>query len=218
MGKPITTGADTSECSSNPSTEPKTRTLPQDNACRSNVLVGQTPSWRRGVKHAPPTGAPGAQISNNRALGQPWVFVLTRSKEPFGMVHPAVARMWLKKGKARMHRMGPNVVRLICAHAENCYVRKVIAADGVNDHIGTDPGGKVSGLALVLDWKTVWTTNVEHRSNRIHKVMTQRSGARSNRRCRNKRKTGRSPKEADTGTGAAKMGGFPQASTTASNR
>ena len=109
--------------------------------------------------------------------------------------------MWLKKGKAQMHRMGPNVIRLICAHTENCYVRKIIAADGVDDRIGTDPGGKVSGLALVLDWKTVWTTNVEHRSNRIHKVMTQRSGAersgaRSSRRCRNKRKPGRGPKEA----------------------
>ena len=195
MGKPITTGVDTSGCSSNPSIEPKARTLPRDNTYRSDAPVGHTPSWKRGMKPAPPTGTPGAKIKNNRALGQPWVFVLTGSKETSRIVHPTVARMWLKKGKGRMHRMGPNVIRLICTHAENCCVRKAIAAD---------PGGEVSGLALVLDWKTVWTANIEHRSSRIHKMMTQHNGTRSSRHCRNKRKAGRGPKEARYGSRRAR--------------
>ena len=35
-----------------------------------------------------------------------------------GLAHPGAVRKWRKAGKARMHHMRPNVVRLLCPHAQ----------------------------------------------------------------------------------------------------
>ena len=168
---------------------------PTPSVRRTDPRPGMSSWWRRGAP-ASPTGAHGAEVRNLH--GQPWVFVLSQDKEPLGLAHPAVVRMWRTAGKARMHRMGPNVVRLLCPHAQACFIRKSQPGEGdvVEARIGVDPGAKVSGLALVLAHRVVWTCELAHRSASISKRMTQRAGARSARRCRRKQKAGRGPKEA----------------------
>ena len=126
-------------------------------------------------------------------MGQPWVFVVSRDGEPMGLAHPAVVRMWRRKGKARMRRVGVNVVRLTCRHAEACFERKT---KGARADIGVDPGAKTSGLSLAVDGKVVWTAEVHHRSSVISKRMTARKQCRSARRCRRKRAAQRAAKPA----------------------
>ena len=138
------------------------------------------------------TGAGGAEKPIPK--GQPSVFVQDRRGEPLGLAHPAVVRMWMAKGKARLRRTGPATVQIRCAHAEACFIRKRGA--GAHVKLGVDPGAKVSGLALIIDSKVVWTAEVHHRSQRISKALTTRRGARSARRCRRKHKAGRPAKPA----------------------
>ena len=181
---------------------------PTRDARRTDPRPGTSPWWRRDAS-ASPTGAQGAEV--RKPHGQPWVFVLSRSKEPLGLAHPAVVRKWRRAGKARMHRMGPNVVRLLCPHAQACFIRKTHPGeeDAVDARIGVDPGAKVSALALVVGHRVVWTAQIEHRSASISKRMTQRAGARSARRCRRKNKAGRGPKPARWRHRCRKAGWLP---------
>ena len=123
-----------------------------------------------------------------------------------GLVHPAVARIWRRKGKARMHRVGLNVIRITCRHAEACFVRKSRATQA---DIGNDPGAKTSGLTLAIDWKVVWMAEIHHRSGIITKNMTGRRQCRSSRRCRRKRNAERGAKEARWRHRSKKAGWLP---------
>ena len=124
-------------------------------AGRSGAVTSDAPavhssSWRRDA--GPPashTDACGVEIAlSGKPAGQPWVFVVSRTKEPLGLAHPAVARIWRNSGKARMHRVGVNVVRITCRHAQECFIRK---SRGTRADIGVDPGAKTSGLTLAVD-------------------------------------------------------------------
>ena len=56
--------------------------------------------------------------------GQPWVPVEGLLGQALGLVHPAMVRRWLASGKGFMRKIHPAVVRLTCAHAEACFIRK----------------------------------------------------------------------------------------------
>ena len=109
------------------------------------------------------------------------------------MAHPAVVRQWLRKGKARMHRFGPPVARLLCPHAEACLLRHW--GRGSVD-VGLDPGSETGGIAVVRNDVLIWCAEVWFRSKAIVRCLRTRSAVRSARRCRVKLKTGRPRKEA----------------------
>lgn len=150
-----------------------------------------TPSSRRLREQHPDTGEPTPRYPSLKA--QPWTFVEERDGTPLGMAHPAVGRKWVKKGKARMHRFGPAVVRLACPHAQACFARhwgRSIVK------VGVDPGSKTGGLAIIRDNIVIWSAQVWYRSKRITKSLTTRANVRSGRRCRNRHNTRRPRKEA----------------------
>ena len=177
-------------------------------AVTSDTPAVHAPSWRRDAgSPASHTDANGVEMTTSgKPEGQPWVFVVSRSKQPMGLVHPAVARIWRRKGKARMHRVGLNVIRITCRHAEACFVRKSRATQA---DIGNDPGAKTSGLTLAIDWKVVWMAEIHHRSGIITKNMTGRRQCRSSRRCRRKRNAERGAKEARWRHRSKKAGWLP---------
>ena len=109
-------------------------------------------------------------------------------------------------GKARMHRVGVNVVRITCPHAQACFIRK---SHATRADIGDDPGAKTSGLTLAIDGRVVWMAELHHRSASITKRMTAREQCRSTRRCRRKRNAGRGPKEARWHHRCKKAGWLP---------
>ena len=174
----------------------------------SDAPAVHSPSWRRDAgSPASHTDASGVEIPVPRKpQGQPWVFVLSRTKQPLGLAHPAVVRIWRKKGKARMHRIGINVVRITCRHAEECFTRKSCATRA---DIGDDPGAKTSGLTLTIDGKVVWMAEIQHRSGVITKNMTGRRQCRTARRCRRKRAGERGAKEARWRHRSKKAGWLP---------
>ena len=117
--------------------------------------------------------------------GQPWVPVEGLLGQALGLVHPAMVRRWLASGKGFMRKIHPPVVRLTCAHAEACFIRKW---DARHVRIGTDPGSETTGIAVIVDSKVVWCAEITHRSSAIRKALVTRSGARSGRRCRRKKR------------------------------
>ena len=162
---------------------------------------GSTTSRRRPRRGH--TSAQGAEISH--CTGAPWVLVQGLSGEPLGLAHPAVVRRWRAAGKARMRRIGAAVVRLSCRHAEACFTRKRQAETAT---IGVDPGAKTTGVAVIVNSCVIWSTEITHRSNAITKGLSVRSGARSGRRCRHKRRTGRHRKESRFGHRTGCKGGL----------
>ena len=177
---------------------------PNGNAV-SDARAVRNPSWRReAATAASHTDANGVEIRKPNTVGQPWVFVEDRSGQPLGMAHPAVARIWRRKGKARMHRIGINVVRLTCEHAQACFRRKM-----GDVRIGVDPGAKTSGMALVIDDKVVWTAQINHRSASVTLNMSKRRACRNARRCRRKKAAGRGANPARWRYRAKKEGWLP---------
>ena len=150
------------------------------------------------------TSAWGAET--NTCSGAPWVLVQGLSGEPLGLAHPAVARLWKASGKARTRRIGPTVMRLRCPHAQACFIRKRAAAGAT---LGVDPGAKTTGVAVIVDSRVIWSAEITHRSEAITKALSIRKGARSARRCRRKRRTGRHRKESRFGHRTGCKGGLP---------
>ena len=109
-----------------------------------------SPSSRGLRAQRPDTGESTPRYSS---VAQPWVFVQDRSGAPCAMAHPAVVRQWLRKGKARMHRFGPPVARLLCPHAEACLLRHW--GRGSVD-VGLDPGSETGGIAVVRNDVLIW--------------------------------------------------------------
>ena len=124
---------------------------------------------------------------------QPWAFVEDKDGTPLGMAHRAVVRKWLDKSKAHMHRFAPAVVRILCPHAQACFVRHWNRGCV---KVGVDPGSKTGGLCVIRDHVVIWSAELGYRSKWMTKALTTRAAARSARRCRNKRKSGRPRKEA----------------------
>lgn len=121
------------------------------------------------------------------------VFVLDKHGRPLQPCHPARARELLTKGRARVHRHTPFVIRLIDRTVEDSVVAGV--------EVGVDPGSKATGLAVFtvtdsVDTTTgevatarqgIWLGELIHRGLVIKKAMHARAALRRGRRSRNLR-------------------------------
>lgn len=114
------------------------------------------------------------------------VFVLDRHGRPLQPTHPARARELLRKGRARVHRHTPFVIRLVDVDATN----PDVTVDGVE--LGIDPGSKTTGMAVFVTNQSGARTAVSlielvHRGLVIKNAMTARAQLRRGRRTRNLR-------------------------------
>lgn len=107
--------------------------------------------------------------------------MLDREKKPLMPCHPARAKELLKKGKAAVFRRFPFTIIL----------KDRSGGDTQPIAFKIDPGSKVTGVALVADFKrgkeVVWAAEIEHRGQRIVDALTSRSALRRARRSRNTR-------------------------------
>lgn len=120
------------------------------------------------------------------------VFVLDRNGKPLMPCSEKRARLLLARGRARVHRVLPFVIRLIDRHVADCELQPV--------RIKLDPGSKTTGIALVRDVPEIDVDTGEvlqgvavlnlfeliHRGRQISEALTAR---RSMRRARRSRKT-----------------------------
>lgn len=116
------------------------------------------------------------------------VFVLDRSGKPLMPCSEKRARLLLARGRARVHRVLPFVIRLIDRHAESCAIQPL--------RLKLDPGSKTTGLALVRDTEHIDTDTGEiqrgaavlnllelvHRGRQISEALTARRSMRRRRR------------------------------------
>ena len=75
------------------------------------------------------------------------VCVLDRSGKPLMPCTEKRAHLLLERGRARVHRVMPFVIRLIDRHTDDCALQPL--------RIKLDPGSKTTGLALVRDTELV---------------------------------------------------------------
>jgi 5-methylcytosine-specific restriction endonuclease McrA len=108
------------------------------------------------------------------------VFVLDKNKQPLMPSHPARARELLKKGKAAVFRYHPFTIIL----------KDRAGGDTQPIQVKIDPGSKITGVALVADFKNgkkvIWSAEIHHRGQNVKKALDSR---RSLRRSRRNRKT-----------------------------
>lgn len=116
------------------------------------------------------------------------VFVLDRSGKAVMPCSEKRARLLLARGRARVHRVVPFVIRLVDCDAESCMLQPL--------RIKLDPGSKTTGLALVRDTEQVETSSGEiqrgaavlnlfelvHRGRQISEALTARRAMRRRRR------------------------------------
>jgi hypothetical protein len=116
------------------------------------------------------------------------VFVLDRSGKALMPCSEKRARLLLERGRARVHRVVPFVIRLVD--------RRVNTSDMQPLRIKLDPGSKATGLALVRDTEQVDTSTGEmqrgaavlnlfelvHRGRQISEALTARRAMRRRRR------------------------------------
>jgi 5-methylcytosine-specific restriction endonuclease McrA len=116
------------------------------------------------------------------------VYVLDRSGEPLMPCSEKRARLLLERGRARVHRVVPFVIRLIDRKQADCAYQRL--------RIKLDPGSRVTGLALVRDVETVDPATGEisrgaaalnlfdlvHRGRQISEALTARRQMRRRRR------------------------------------
>ena len=111
----------------------------------------------------------------NRAL------VLDSQKQPLMPCHPARARALLKKGKAAVYRRYPFTIIL----------KERIGGEVQPLELKSDPGSRVTGLALVAECKRgpriMWAANLKHRGLAVRLSLGKRSRARRRRRTTNLR-------------------------------
>lgn len=121
------------------------------------------------------------------------VFVLDRRGEPLMPCSEKRARLLLARGRARVHRMVPFVIRLVDRKVADCTLQPL--------RLKLDPGSKATGLALVRDTGHVKAETGEvqrgasvlnlfelvHRGQQISKALTARRQMRRRRRGANLR-------------------------------
>ena len=109
------------------------------------------------------------------------VFVLDSNKKPLMPCHPARARQLLKKGKAAIFRRFPFTI--ILKHRKG--------GNTQDTRLKIDPGSRYTGIALVVrgkrGQKVVWAAVIEHRGNKIKKLLDSRRTVRRSRRNRKTR-------------------------------
>jgi 5-methylcytosine-specific restriction endonuclease McrA len=110
------------------------------------------------------------------------VFVLDRYGKPVMPCTEKRARLLLERGRARVHRVLPFVIRLVDRSADSCTLQPL--------RLKLDPGSKVTGMALVRETNDgVAVLNLFeliHRGRQISEALTAR---RNLRRARRGRKT-----------------------------
>ena len=78
------------------------------------------------------------------------VLVLDRSGKPLMPCSEKRARLLLERGRARVHRVVPMVIRLVDRQVADCTLQPV--------RVKLDPGSKTTGLALVRDAERIDVT------------------------------------------------------------
>lgn len=94
------------------------------------------------------------------------------------------ARLLLARGRARVHRVLPMVIRLVDRHAQDCALQPL--------RIKIDPGSRTTGLALVRDTQengvaVMNLMELVHRGRQISEALGARRGMRRRRRDANLR-------------------------------
>jgi 5-methylcytosine-specific restriction endonuclease McrA len=111
------------------------------------------------------------------------VFVLDRDGNPLMPCSEKRARLLLSRGRARVHRRLPFVIRLVDRLQADCQLQPVA--------IKIDPGSKVTGMALVRQnghhLAVLSLIELVHRGAAIKKALQQRSAFRRRRRSANLR-------------------------------
>ena len=121
------------------------------------------------------------------------VFVLDFKGVPVMPCTEKRARLLLARGRARVHRMIPFVIRLVDRTLESCALQPL--------RIKIDPGSQTTGVALVRDAQVVDAQTGEvtraaavvglmalmHRGRQIGKALTARRNMRRRRRSANAR-------------------------------
>ena len=113
------------------------------------------------------------------------VFVLDRSGRALMPCSEKRAKLLLNRGRARIHRLIPFVIRLIDRKAEDCVFQRV--------RVKLDPGSKTTGIALVreiadsTDVAVMSLMALVHRGRQISKGLTARRQMRRRRRGANLR-------------------------------
>jgi 5-methylcytosine-specific restriction endonuclease McrA len=111
------------------------------------------------------------------------VFVLDKQGRPLMPCTEKRARLMLERGRARVHRVVPFVIRLTDRKAEDSAFQSL--------RVKLDPGSKETGIALVREKVNgVAVLNLFeliHRGRQISEALTQRSGYRRRRRGANLR-------------------------------
>jgi 5-methylcytosine-specific restriction endonuclease McrA len=110
------------------------------------------------------------------------VFVLDRNGRPVMPCSEKRARLLLERGRARVHRVLPFVIRLTDRTIDSCQSQSL--------RLKLDPGSKVTGIALVRETQdsvaVLTLFDLMHRGRQISEALTARS---SMRRARRGRKT-----------------------------
>ncbi len=118
------------------------------------------------------------------------VFVLDTRKKPLMPCSEKRARLLLKRGRARVHRMVPFTIRLVDRRVEDSALQPL--------RLKLDPGSQKTGLALVREVETVdvetgevshsaavlMLLELKHRGQGIRNALRQRQGHRRFRRSR----------------------------------
>jgi 5-methylcytosine-specific restriction endonuclease McrA len=182
---------------------PQPRTLedhiadnPRESGRNGSGRRGSNPE-RTGVQHVRgeregdvnPSPSPAkVEQSTGVASGVSRVFVLARNGKPLMPCKASRARILLKKGRAKIHKLHPFTIRL------------VDRTEGETQPVALklDPGAETTGLAIVLENQkdpskqiVLHLAEVSHRGQTIRKHMTQRAMFRRRRRTANLRYRGR---------------------------
>lgn len=108
------------------------------------------------------------------------VFVLDTNKQPLNPVHPGLARLLLKQGKAAVYRRYPFSIIL----------KRAIEPPTLDPlRVKVDPDSQTTGIALLNDatGEVVWAAELTHRADQIKRQMDKRRAARGSRRQRKTR-------------------------------
>jgi len=105
-----------------------------------------------------------------------YVYVLNQSGKPLMPCKPAIARLLLKEGKAKVKRLTPFTIKLLIPSTE--YVQPVVA--------GMDTGSKKVGCAAISNGEVIYCSDVQLRDD-VSKKMQRRASYRRTRRGRKTR-------------------------------
>jgi 5-methylcytosine-specific restriction endonuclease McrA len=111
------------------------------------------------------------------------VYVLDKTGKPLMPCSEKRARLLLERGRARVHRLTPFVIRLVDRQRADSALQPLT--------LKTDPGSRYTGLALVRQQvgrvSVLSLMELVHRGAAIRKALEQRAGFRRRRRSKNMR-------------------------------